>query len=142
MPSKSTPTVVAPAPERPCFSLAQANRALTYLEPIVRDIQSTYRLAVDIQQKLEFPVSDRENRDLTEQHDHAMADLSRYVEELSDTGAELKDYETGLVDFPAVMDGRSVLLCWKLGETQVEHWHETDEGVSGRQSVADRCFEI
>jgi len=140
MASHHAPTVAPPAVDHKSFTLDQANRALIYIEPIVRDIQATYRQAVGIQQRLEFPVSERENRDLTEEHDHAMTKLSLYVDELVDTGAELKDYEMGLVDFPAVLDGRTVQLCWKLGEPAVTHWHETDEGLSGRQPVADQSF--
>jgi hypothetical protein len=141
MASHHAPTVAPPTVDRRSFTLAQANRALTYIEPIVRDIQDTYRQAVSIQQRLEFPASQRETRDLTEDHDRAMAKLSLYVDELVDTGAELKDYERGQVDFPAELDGRTVLLCWKVGEPTITHWHEADAGPSDRQPVADYPFD-
>ena len=50
-------------------------------------------------------------------------------------GIELKDYFTGLIDFPCRMDGREVYLCWRLGEPEVGHWHELDAGFAGRQKL-------
>jgi len=49
----------------------------------------------------------------------------------------LKDYEMGLIDFPAVHQGREVYLCWKLGEKQIVAWHEVDAGFSGRRDVKE-----
>lgn len=141
MASHHAPTVTPPTVDNKRFTLDQANRALTYVEPIVRDIQATYRQAVNIQQRLEFPASERETHDLTDEHDRAMAKLSLYVDELVDTGAELKDYELGLIDFPADLDGRPVSLCWKLGEPSITHWHEADAGPADRQPVADYPFD-
>jgi hypothetical protein len=45
--------------------------------------------------------------------------------------------EEGLVDFPSTYQGRMVLLCWKLGERRVSHWHEVDAGFRGRQKISD-----
>jgi len=141
MPSNPMPAVAAPTVDRKLFSLDQANRSLTYLEPIVRDIRATYRQAISIQQQLEFPTSEREKNRLTDDHDRAMAKLSLYVDELTDAGAELKDYEMGLVDFPAAIEGRAVMFCWRLGESRVAHWHEPDAGFAGRRSTTDCHFD-
>lgn len=142
MASHHAPTVALPTVDPKRFTLEQANRCLVYIEPIVRDIQACYRQAVGIQQRLAFPVSERESRDLTDEHDRAMSKLSVYVDELAGTGAELKDYEMGLVDFPAELDGRTVLLCWKLGEAAIEHWHEADAGIAGRRPVGEQHFGV
>ena len=48
---------------------------------------------------------------------------------------ELKDYQTGLIDFIGRHEGRDVYLCWKLGEEQITHWHELNAGFAGRQPV-------
>ena len=61
--------------------------------------------------------------------------LQGYVHELTALGVELKDYLTGLIDFPARFDGRDVYLCWRLGEPEVAHWHEVDAGFAGRQKL-------
>ncbi len=61
--------------------------------------------------------------------------LNGYVEELAAVGAELKDYDLGLIDFPAMHEGREVCLCWKHGESDILAWHEVDTGFAGRQSI-------
>ncbi len=49
----------------------------------------------------------------------------------------LRDIETGLIDFPALVSGRQVCLCWRLGEDSIGWWHELTAGFSGRRSLAD-----
>ncbi|WP_028551075.1 DUF2203 domain-containing protein [Paenibacillus sp. UNC451MF] len=50
-------------------------------------------------------------------------------------GVELKDVDTGLVDFPALMNGEEVLLCWRQGEERVEHYHGLYDGFAGRKKL-------
>ena len=52
-------------------------------------------------------------------------------------GIALRDIESGLIDFPALVSGRQVCLCWRLGESDVEWWHELTSGFSGRQPLID-----
>ena len=61
--------------------------------------------------------------------------LQEFVDELRDLGVEPKNGPDGLIDFPSMMDGRLVYLCWKLGEPEVQHWHELDAGFAGRHSL-------
>jgi hypothetical protein len=61
--------------------------------------------------------------------------LNALLEELNELGCELKGLDEGLVDFPARRDGRTVYLCWKLGEDGIDYWHEQDTGFSGRQPL-------
>jgi hypothetical protein len=60
-------------------------------------------------------------------------EIVRRVNEVHERGAIVKDLDTGLVDFPARLHGEEVLLCWRLGEEQVEHWHGLEEGFAGRK---------
>jgi len=64
--------------------------------------------------------------------------LRQAVEEILEMGVQIKDIETGLVDFPTRFRGREVYLCWKLGESDIEYWHG-DEGFRGRKPI-DRDF--
>src|SRR5947208_7374801 len=59
--------------------------------------------------------------------------MREYLKELADLGIELKDFDTGLIDFPCWLDDREVCLCWRLGEPTIEHWHEIDAGFAGRR---------
>jgi hypothetical protein len=55
--------------------------------------------------------------------------------ELTADGVEVKDFETGLIDFLAEHDGRLVYLCWRLGESTIAFWHDLDAGFAGRQMI-------
>ena len=60
------------------------------------------------------------------------------VAEIDAIGVQVKDLETGLLDFPCRMDGEIVLLCWKRGESEIGFWHTTESGFRGRQAIDDR----
>ena len=62
-------------------------------------------------------------------------ELQEVVDELSLIGVELKDADTGLLDFPALRDGEEVLLCWRVGEAAVEFWHSLEDGYAGRRRI-------
>jgi hypothetical protein len=57
------------------------------------------------------------------------------MDKLQEWSIELRDVATGLVDFPAVMEGREAYLCWRLGEEDVAHWHFPEEGFPGRRPL-------
>ena len=58
--------------------------------------------------------------------------------EINAIGVQVKDIEIGLLDFPCKVEGRVVLLCWKLGEQGITHWHTSSEGFAGRKPVDER----
>ena len=58
--------------------------------------------------------------------------------EIDATGVQVKDLDIGLLDFPCQVEGRTVLLCWKLGEKGITHWHDTSEGFAGRKPIDER----
>jgi hypothetical protein len=60
------------------------------------------------------------------------------VAEIDAMGVQIKDLDIGLLDFPCVVEGRTVLLCWKLGESGITHWHGTNEGFAGRKPIDER----
>ena len=60
------------------------------------------------------------------------------VQEIDEIGVQVKDLESGLLDFPCRMDDDVVLLCWKAGEPAIEHWHTMESGFQGRQPIDDR----
>ena len=60
------------------------------------------------------------------------------VAEIDAIGVQVKDLETGLLDFPCRLDDEIVLLCWRMGETSIDHWHTVDAGFQGRQPVDER----
>ncbi len=70
----------------------------------------------------------------------SMEELQVFMQKLADLGAELKDLEKGLVDFPAVRLGERVWLCWKIGESSVSYWHSLHEGYTGRKRIDPSDF--
>jgi|SRR5215467_11227646 hypothetical protein len=58
--------------------------------------------------------------------------------EIDATGVLVKDLDIGLLDFPCVVEGQTILLCWKLGETGITHWHGVEEGFAGRKPIDER----
>ena len=58
--------------------------------------------------------------------------------EIDAMGVQVKDLDIGLLDFPCEVDGEIVLLCWKLGETAITHWHGVSEGFAGRKPIDAR----
>jgi hypothetical protein len=67
-----------------------------------------------------------------ERESAALAEAVRGIQEL---GAQVKDLDTGLIDFPARNRDEDVLLCWQLGEPEVAYWHGPDDGFAGRRPL-------
>jgi hypothetical protein len=58
--------------------------------------------------------------------------------EIDSIGVQVKDLDIGLLDFPCEVEGSIVLLCWRMGERSITHWHSTEEGFAGRKPVDER----
>ncbi len=126
------------------FSIAEANAALPLIRAIVTDITV---LANDLHSRHERITRARSAGGTAtaahqEEAEHAQREFERgeeklrdYEMELRNLGVLLKDYFTGLIDFPCWMDNREVYLCWRLGEPEVSHWHEVDAGFAGRRKL-------
>jgi hypothetical protein len=78
----------------------------------------------------------RAERDKTEQK------IKDVIAEINATGVQVKDLDIGLLDFPCVVDGRVILLCWKLGEESITHWHGVDEGYAGRKPIDETISKV
>jgi hypothetical protein len=64
-----------------------------------------------------------------------LVDLEEVLMEFQRREIQVKDLQRGLVDFPAVLDGREVFLCWEQDEEDIEFWHELDAGYAGRERL-------
>ena len=119
------------------YTVEAANRTLPYVSAIVAEVRERYTVLRDKgNDHNETPRTETKARKtLKEEIRENAARLKECQEELLAIGLQLKDYESGLVDFPAELDGRPILLCWQFGEASVEHWHETDEGYPGRRKI-------
>jgi hypothetical protein len=124
------------------YTVETANRTLPLVRRIVSDaVRDYWRWQEKIRRYEELSATRKPDQrdDEAEQLERETQELAReiegYVEEIRQLGVEMKGLDTGLVDFPAEVDGRPVWLCWQLGEDSVQYWHETDVGYAGRQPV-------
>ena len=67
--------------------------------------------------------------------EHCAERLKQTLENIHEIGCEVKDLDTGLIDFPSRFRGQEVYLCWKLGEPDINHWHSVHEGFAGRKPI-------
>jgi len=132
-----TPQRKRPAPSQPVrkFTLEQANKTLPLVKRIVADIVKMHERATQNQLRVE-KAKGADQQAAQRELDASVDRLQNLVDELSEVGCELKDYETGLIDFVGRHEGHDVYLCWKLGEEKITHWHELDAGFAGRKPVS------
>ena len=125
------------------FTPAEANSALAHVRPLAERMvaarERLRELAGEQHGVAElvagngsgYAVSDARTSDFAA----AAADLEACLAELGAAGVQVRDPDTGLLDFPSVRDGEMVLLCWRLGEPAVEWWHGLDGGFAGRRAI-------
>lgn len=131
-----TPRSVTPSRPRRRFTLQQANATLPLVRRIVADVVRIHGEAGKLQQQFEKVVGTAEQGAVQQRLEQAMHRLEDFVDELSEIGCELKDYQSGLIDFTGQHLGRDICLCWKLDEGDIAFWHETNTGFAGRKPVS------
>ena len=72
------------------------------------------------------------------EREKAIQRIKDAIAEIDAMGVQVKDLDIGLLDFPCEVGGETILLCWKLGEERITHWHSTSEGFAGRKPIDDR----
>jgi hypothetical protein len=120
------------------FTLEQANQTLETIRPMMEEIQSI-RQTIMANQPEAWPAIERAAGNGGSHSASLLAldfeKLDDLVHAILDTGALIKDLDTGLLDFPALRKGHEVYLCWKLGESRIDYWHEIEAGFAGRQPI-------
>jgi len=127
------------------FTPEEANAALEQVRPLVEQLvagREEHALAVERQEELERKIRGNgggippaELASATAEVDAVARRLARLVDEIASHGAQVKDLDSGLVDFPALRRGETVLLCWQLGEDEIAWWHRVDDGFAGRRPL-------
>ncbi len=126
------------------FTLDEATALLPRLREILNEMQEkkpqvdAIREEIVAMTKTASGNGHLESQDVRDKQKAAQGLIERLNElgaELREFGCELKGIDEGLVDFPAEREGRTIYLCWKLGEDAITHWHELDTGFGGRQPL-------
>jgi len=120
------------------FTLQEANDALKTIRPLMDEIQAIRRKILEKQPEtwaaIEKSVGNGGNRTLSLLVQD-FEKLDRLVHRILETGVQIKDINTGLLDFSGWKEGREVYLCWQYGEGEIAFWHEVDAGYAGRQPI-------
>src|ERR1700694_4323088 len=131
------------------FTLEEAQSLLPVLEALLKRAIDGKKAAEEIESRL-TDLSRRiylsggmrvDVKEVTKQRAEMEAHLQRVREsiaEIDSIGVQVKDLESGLLDFPSRLDDEVVLLCWRMGETSIEHWHTVEAGFQGRKPVDER----
>jgi hypothetical protein len=124
------------------FTVEEANKTLPLVRRIVEDVVRQHRLWREKILELDLVASSTradESRtraqELETDAQNLAHEIDGYQRELQELGIQLKDRRIGLVDFPSEIGGKRVLLCWRLGEPEVQFWHDEDAGYAGRQRL-------
>lgn len=120
------------------FTPAEARKTLPLVKNIVRDILQATREMRLIAEEINNGIEDdiRIKKLATE--------VNGFLSELEEIGCYYKDtkFQIGLVDFPSMIDGEEVYLCWRSDEEDILYYHETDSGYLGRKLIPPHSFEI
>jgi hypothetical protein len=128
------------------FSLPEAERARRQLEPLLIDAMEGRRKMADLEENMsaianriqmmggvtiDYDVAARTRADLN----GVIAKVKDALEQIQATGCIVKDLDSGLVDFPSVIQNEEVYLCWRLGEDRIRYYHRQNEGFAGRKLI-------
>jgi hypothetical protein len=120
------------------FTLEEARTALIEIRPLVGLMLEARQAILDRQPELEpvlQKVAGNGGGAVATQVVRDFERLQEVLRRIEEIGAELKDVNTGLLDFRSLKEGREVYLCWRFGEEDIEFWHELDAGFAGRQPL-------
>jgi hypothetical protein len=115
------------------FTPKEANKTLPLVKQIVRDILiNALKIKFFVESMGKAAEENPEVLSLAEE-------INGYMKELEEIGCSYKDwsFELGLVDFPSIIDGKEVLLCWRSDEESVKYYHGLLEGFAGRKPIPD-----
>jgi len=125
------------------FTVEEANNTLVLVNPIVKDIILKRKKMISLKKAIrDMRMSDKKKyytlkiQESTDLLKNISREITYHLEELEMVGCYLKDFETGIIDFPSIMKGRVVFLCWMYGEPKVQNWHELTLGFEGRQEIS------
>lgn len=124
------------------FTLQEANRLLPAVNRELENLQS-YKQKIDHKyrqlQKIKGDPAIHADEEflfsMEAELDFLIFQAQMHMDNIHNTGAQLKDIDMGLIDFPSWKDGEVILLCWKQGEEMISHWHGLQEGFLGRKKI-------
>jgi len=124
--------------DRKRFTPREANRELPKLARILKSLQESFAWLRENAPAVAYSIEEYKvvnEGPVRPDYFLSLMKMRRALRELEKIGVQVKDIGSGLVDFPARIGGRDVLLCWKLGEERVGFYHDPEAGFAGRQPL-------
>jgi hypothetical protein len=116
------------------FSADKANALIPTVSPLIEELWAKRReLAIRLLEN--DPALRRGAGVRARKFTELKAEIVRLINRIEEHGCVVKDLDLGLLDFPALRDGRPIYLCWKAGEPEIAHWHGTDEAFIDRKPL-------
>jgi len=122
------------------FKPTEASRSLVLVKRVVRDILGLYcraRMFEEHYSVLDRETESNDRNQIKHQYELLLKQLQGHNHELDDIGCRLRDWQSGTVDWPAIYKGREVYLCWRMGEENVEYYHEAYESFAARRRLPE-----
>ena len=118
------------------FTPDEAQLTLPLVKKIVKDILDTTKEIRLLAEDLHGAIED--NSEIKKM----VGDVNGFMKELEEIGCFYKDwnFSVGLVDFPAVIDGEEVFLCWRSDEDDIRYYHDLERGYAGRKIIPEKYF--
>lgn len=120
------------------FTLQEANETLELIRPLMDEVQEIRQKILDKQPEA-WPAIEKAAGNGGNRSSSSMVQdfekLEALIHHIQETDVVIKDINLGLLDFPALKDGREVYLCWQYGEGEIAFWHEVEAGFAGRQPI-------
>lgn len=117
------------------YSVAEANALLAHLAPTLIELRGSSEEALRIKEAIDEAAITNGGSSKGEKWRKKLARIQELIDRLNGWEIELRDLESGLVDFPAEIDGQPAYLCWMLGEAKVAFWHSPEDGFQGRRPL-------
>jgi hypothetical protein len=119
------------------FTVEQANALVERLKPLLRELRDAKDRLTDAEahELLVDAASTNGGGEPGRQVGEAFLEVRNLLAGLEAAGIVVRDIDRGLVDFPSVRNGQEIYLCWELGEDDVSHWHDLEDGYRGRQPL-------
>ena len=117
------------------YTPTEATALLPYLAPTLVDLREKFEDAAKIRQQVALAAASNGGSHERDDWSRTLARVSELVDRLQEWELEIRDVSQGLVDFPAVIEGEEVWLCWRLGEPEVAYWHPKDTGFANRRPL-------
>jgi len=120
------------------YDIDEANARIPHVRELLTQLRDERDALIRLRDRSQEPDADEDERRRIHLRMQGIVDqMQAAVVRIDDWSITLRDIQSGLIDFPALVNGRQVCLCWQLGEDEVEWWHELADGFAGRKHLTE-----